>query len=268
MDDLTTRDERDTMDHPGTVDERPPAPSAPHRLRGPMLTDNDDMQTVLVVEDERDIRELLRRYLTRAGFSVIAASTGAEALLELEEGRPDLVLLDLGLPDIDGREVLGRATPDIPVIVLTARAGLPDRIAGLRAGADDYVVKPFSPTEVVLRVQAVLARRPFIRDVRVRSFDGGRLRIDQARHEATHDGEVLALTPSEWNLLVALTNTPGRLFSRHELIERVGGSAFEGYERAVDSHVKNLRHKLGPDGQHVVETVVGFGYRSGAHPDG
>ena len=228
--------------------------------------DNDDVRTVLVVEDERDIRELLRRYLARAGFSVCAASTGAQALLELEGTRPDLVLLDLGLPDIDGGEVLERATPGTPVIVLTARVGLPDRIAGLRAGADDYVVKPFSPTEVVLRVQAVLARTP-CGGVRERSFDGGRLRIDQARHEATHDGRLLSLTPSEWNLLVALTGTPGRLFSRHELIERVSGGAFEGYERAVDSHVKNLRHKLGPDGQHVVETVTGFGYRSGARPD-
>ncbi|HYN65246.1 MAG TPA: response regulator transcription factor [Ornithinibacter sp.] len=225
------------------------------------------MQTVLVVEDERDIRELLRRYLTRAGMVVLTAPTGAKALLELEQTRPDLVLLDLGLPDVDGIEILERATPAIPVIILTARAALPDRIAGLRAGADDYVVKPFSPTEVVLRVQAVLARRPFEGAGRVRSFDGGRLQIDQARHRAVLDGSVLSLTPSEWNLLVALTNTPGRVFSRHELVERIGGGAFEGYERAVDSHVKNLRHKLGTDGQHVVETVVGFGYRSGAHED-
>ena len=116
-------------------------------------------------------------------------------------------------------------------------------------------------------MQAVLARRPFGGGGRVRSFDGGRLRIDQARHEASHDGVVLALTPSEWNLLVALTSTTGRVFSRHELVERIGGSAFEGYERAVDSHVKNLRHKLGPDGPHVVETVVGFGYRCGARAD-
>ncbi len=193
--------------------------SASHLLRaGPSSGQNDGMQTVLVVEDERDIRELLCRYLVRAGLSVVAASTGSEALLELEEARPDLVLLDLGLPDIDGREILERATPTIPVIILTARAGLPDRIAGLRAGADDYVVKPFSPTEVVLRVQAVLARRPFDGGARVRSFDGGRLAIDQGRHEASHDGTVLLLTPSEWNLLVALTSTPGRLFSRHELV--------------------------------------------------
>ncbi len=258
------------MSDRATHQQHPQAVSATsHRRRtGPGRADTGDMQAVLVVEDERDIRELLRRYLVRAGLSVIVAATGSKALLELEESRPDLVLLDLGLPDIDGREVLFRATPDIPVIVLTARASLPDRIAGLRAGADDYVVKPFSPTEVVLRVQAVLARRYPDIGRRVRSFDGGRLRIDQARHEATHDGTVLVLTPSEWNLLVALTNTPGRVFSRHELVERIGGGAMDGYERVVDSHVKNLRHKFGPDGQHVVETVVGFGYRSGARVDG
>lgn len=222
---------------------------------------------MLVVEDERDIRELLRRYLERAGLAVLAAPTGAAALLELERGRPDLVLLDLGLPDIDGTEVLQRAAPGIPVIVLTARAGLPDRIAGLRAGADDYIVKPFSPTEVVLRVRAVLARTTGGAGAPSHSFDGGRLQVDVARHEATHDGTPLSLTPSEWNLLLTLTRAPGQVFSRHELIERIGGGAFEGYERAVDSHVKNLRHKLGSDGHHVIETVVGFGYRSGVHRD-
>ncbi|MCA1783529.1 MAG: response regulator transcription factor [Dermatophilaceae bacterium] len=231
-------------------------------------SDDGDMYTVLVVEDEREIRELLRRYLTRAGLSVLVAATGAEALLKLEEVRPDLVLLDLGLPDVDGTEILESAVPSTPVIVLTARAGLPDRIAGLRAGADDYVVKPFSPTEVVLRVQAVLARRGPSGPEAFRSFDGGRLRVDQQRHEASLDGVTLSLTPSEWTLLVTLTGAPGRVFSRHELVERIGGSTFEGYERTVDSHVKNLRHKLAPHAQHVVETVVGFGYRSGVRPDG
>ena len=242
--------------------------SASHSRPGAHATaDTGDMQTVLVVEDERDIRELLRRYLVRAGLSVVVASTGAEALLELEATPPNLVLLDLGLPDIDGSEILERAAPGIPVIVLTARAGLPDRIAGLRAGADDYVVKPFSPTEVVLRVKAVLARRPGGAQERAGAFDHGRLVVDPARHEARHDGVLLSLTPSEWNLLVTLTGAPGRVFSRHELVERTGGSLLDGYDRGVDSHVKNLRHKLGPDGQHIIETVVGFGYRLGARAD-
>ncbi len=242
--------------------------SASHRLRRCVdPADNEPMQTVLVVEDERDIRELLRRYLGRAGLAVIVAATGAEALLELEATQPDLVLLDLGLPDVDGVEILERAAPGIPVIVLTARAGVPDRIAGLRAGADDYVIKPFSPTEVILRVKAVLARRPCGGQPQARSFDHGRLRVDPVRHRACHDGVPLSLTPSEWNLLVTLTGTPGRVFSRHELVERIGGSLLDGYERGVDSHVKNLRHKLGPDGQHLIETVIGFGYRLGAQAD-
>ena len=226
------------------------------------------MQTVLVVEDERDIRELLRRYLERAGMAVLAAATGAEALDLLESDRPDLVLLDLGLPDIDGTEVLATARPDVPVVVLTARTDVADRIAGLRAGADDYVVKPFSPTEVVLRVQAVLGRRGPVRpSAGPRCFGGGVLCVDPARHEASIDGVPLHLTPSEWALLRALTSAPGRVYSRHELIERISGSTYEGYERAVDSHVKNLRHKLGERGPVVVETVLGFGYRLGLHAD-
>lgn len=247
------------------VNDRSPKPIS---LREPAdLRDNEIMHTVLVVEDEREIRELLRRYLTRAGMSVLVAGTGAEALRKLEEVRPHLVLLDLGLPDIDGVEVLETAAPHIPVIVLTARAGVPDRIAGLRAGADDYVVKPFSPTEVVLRVRAVLARRGPASTNNVRSLDGGRLRVDEQRHEASLDGVALSLTPSEWTLLVTLTSAPRRVFSRRELVERIDGTTFEGYERTVDSHVKNLRHKLAPEGQHIIETVVGFGYRSGVQPD-
>ncbi len=226
------------------------------------------MATVLVVEDERDIRELLCRYLERAGLAVLLAGTGAEALTALEQSHPDLVLLDLGLPDVDGNEVLEQARTHTPVIVLTARSTLPDRIAGLRAGADDYVVKPFSPTEVVLRVRAVLGRSGGSRHPGgPRSFGRGLLRIDQARHEASIDGSGLHLTPSEWSLLTALTSAPGRVYSRHELVERVGGSAWDGYERAVDTHVKNLRHKLGTRGGEVVETVVGFGYRLGLRAD-
>ncbi len=226
------------------------------------------MQTVLVVEDERDIRELLGRYLERAGLAVLMASTGAEALTCLENDHPDLVLLDLGLPDVDGSEVLVVARPDVPVIVLTARADVADRIAGLRAGADDYVVKPFSPTEVVLRVQAVLGRHGPSRDTAgPQRFGGGVLCVDPSRHEASIDGTPLHLTPSEWALLRALSSAPGRVYSRHELIERISGSTYEGYERAVDSHVKNLRHKLGDRGPQVVETVLGFGYRLGLRAD-
>jgi DNA-binding response OmpR family regulator len=233
---------------------------AAHSVRSP--AQNGDMRTVLVVEDERDIRELLRRYLERAGFSVLTAATGAEALHLVEEVQPDLLILDLGLPDIDGAEVLAAAARSTPTIVLTSRTAVADRIAGLRAGADDYVVKPFSPTEVVLRVQAVLARGPRTeRALGPRSFGDGRLVIDEAAHRVQLDGRHVHLTPHEWGILVALSGAPGRVLSRRELAAHAGGYPFEGDDRAVDSHVKNLRHKFGPDTGEVIETVLGFGYR-------
>ena len=226
------------------------------------------MPTVLVVEDERDIRDLLRRYLERAGHSVLSTGTGAEALRLLDDARPDLVLLDLGLPDVDGAEVLLAATArDVGVIVLTARSSVEDRIRGLQRGADDYVVKPFSPQEVVLRVGVVLGRRQVPVGSGVQSFGGGRLVIDLDRHEARLDERLLDLTPTEWGVLVTLTGSPGRVYSRAELINRVRGYEFAGYERTIDSHVKNLRRKLGDDGAVIVETVLGVGYRLGLDRD-
>ncbi len=225
---------------------------------------------VLVVEDERDIRELLRRYLERSGHSVMTTGSGAQALLALADQPPDLVLLDLGLPDIDGFDVLAAANrAGIAVIALTARSSVEDRIAGLSRGADDYVVKPFSPQEVVLRVAAVLGRNRSGRDdqVGIESFGGGRLRIDVGRHQATLDSEDLDLTPSEWGILVALAATPGRVYSRTELVNRARGYEYAGFERTVDSHVKNLRRKLGEAGPDVVETVLGVGYRLGLDRD-
>lgn len=220
------------------------------------------MPTVLVVEDERDIREVLRRYLERAGLSVLTTGSGAEALRLLETAPPDLVVLDLGLPDVDGTDVLKevRTLGHLPVIVLTARSTVEDRIHGLELGADDYVTKPFSPHEVVLRVQAVLQRAgggPT--DGGPITYGGGRLRIDEGRHEAWLDGRELELTPTEWGLLLAMASAPGRVYSRYELVNRVRGYEYAGYERTIDSHVKNLRRKLGaPD---VLETVLGVGYR-------
>jgi len=222
------------------------------------------MPSVLVVEDERDIREVLRRYLERAGLSVLTTGTGAEAIRLLTSAPPDLVLLDLGLPDVDGTDVLREihAAGRPPVLVLTARSTVDDRIHGLQLGADDYVTKPFSPAEVVLRVQAVLHRSggqpgpggPV-------TYGQGRLRIDEPRHEASLDGRSLDLTPTEWDLLAAVAAAPERVFSRYELVNRIRGYEYAGYERTIDSHVKNLRHKLGASGADVVETVLGVGYR-------
>jgi len=221
---------------------------------------------VLVVEDDRELRELVRRYLERAGHAVHTTGSGAEALSLLEAGGVGLVVLDLGLPDVDGLEVLAaaRQSREVPVVVLTARSQVEDRIDGLRRGADDYVTKPFSPTELVLRVQAVLHRIQGASGVaEAATFGGGRLRIDDPRHEAHLDGAELELTPTEWGLLTALAAAPGRVYSRYELVNRVRGYEFAGYERTIDSHVKNLRRKLGAAGGEIVETVLGVGYRLG-----
>jgi DNA-binding response OmpR family regulator len=226
------------------------------------------MATVLVVEDERDIRELLRRYLERAGHSVLTTGSGAEALMLLVDSAPDLVLLDLGLPDVDGFEVLQRATEiATPVIALTARSSVEDRIRGLERGADDYVTKPFSPQEVVLRVAAVLGRHSAAITSDVASFGNGRLLVDGGRHEASINGQSLDLTPSEWGVLTTLAGNPGRVYSRSELVNRIRGYEFAGYDRTIDSHVKNLRRKLGDDGAEIVVTVLGVGYRLGIDHD-
>ncbi|MFD8592407.1 response regulator transcription factor [Streptomyces sp. NPDC059637] len=240
--------------------------------------------TLLVVEDEKELRELLRRYLERAGYAVVTTASGAEAVRLLGAGGIDLAVLDLGLPDVDGTEVLREArrgggsdtagngtggAAGVPVVVLTARSAVEDRIRGLELGADDYVTKPFSPTEVVLRVQAVLnrARGTAGRASAVACYGGGRLCVDQERHRVSVDGEPVDLTPTEWGLLTALASVPGRVYSRYELVNRVRGYEFAGYERTIDSHVKNLRHKLGPAGAQVVETVLGVGYRLGLDRD-
>jgi DNA-binding response OmpR family regulator len=228
---------------------------------------------VLVVEDERKVRELLRRYLERAGLEVLTTESGAEALTLAAQARPDLVVLDLGLPDVPGDVVAVelRRTSGVPIVMLTARSGEEDRIRGLELGADDYVTKPFSPREVVLRVQAVLRRGAPERATSSRtSYGSGQLVIDEDRHEAFVRGRQVPLTPTEWGLLIALARFPGRVYSRLELINHVRGYEFEGYERTIDSHVKNLRRKLEADPQHprIVTTVLGTGYRLELERDG
>jgi len=223
--------------------------------------------TVLLVEDERKLRELVRSYLERAGFTVLSAGSGAEAITLATSAAPDLVILDLGLPDVSGETVAReiRAAGTIPILMLTAKAAEEDRIAGLELGADDYVTKPFSPRELVLRVQAILRRGSPAAKSGMTSYGAGTMIIDEPKHLVTVRGRRAELTPTEWGILVALATVPGRVYSRFELINRVRGYEFEGYERTVDSHVKNLRRKVeeDPASPQIVQTVLGGGYRLG-----
>ena len=227
--------------------------------------------TVLVVDDERKIRDLVRLYLEHEGYSVLVADTGRQALETVERAHPDLLVLDLMLPDLSGEEIARtlRCRSDVPIIMLTAKAAEEDRLNGFRIGADDYVTKPFSPRELVVRVGAVLRRSRGGSTLESASFDGGRLTINRAPREVVLDGEPVELTRSEFSLLLALASRPGRVLSRDELVPKVQGDGFEGRERTIDAHVKNLRRKLGDDPQHprYVMTVWGVGYKFGGERD-
>ena len=228
---------------------------------------------ILVVDDDREIVRLLRAYLEKDGYRVLSAEDGARALQLVRSEKPDLVLLDLMMPGRDGWEVtrIMRADPSLaqtPVIMLTARVEDQDKIVGLEIGADDYVVKPFNPREVLARVRAVL-RRSRGEPVMQKVIEVGRLRIDVDGHEVQVSGQTVRLTPTEFSLLEALAEQPGRALTRMELIEKGLGYGYEGLDRTMDSHVKNLRHKLdGPGGSgygaQLIETVFGVGYRLSA----
>jgi len=225
---------------------------------------------VLVVDDEPKIRDVVRAYLEREGYSVLEAGTAARAV-DLA-GRADLMILDLALPDQAGEQVARqvRSNGRLPIIMLTAKASEADRIRGLQLGADDYIVKPFSPREVVARVQAVLRRSAVETDrPRVACFAGGTLRIDWERREVLVDDAAAPLTRSEFDLLAVLAGRPGRVWSRPELLGRVQRDEVGVYERSVDVHVKNLRRKLGddPGAPRFVATVPGVGYKLVAHRD-
>jgi DNA-binding response OmpR family regulator len=229
--------------------------------------------TVLVVEDERKLRDFIRSYLERAGFTVLSTGSGAEAISMATAAAPDLVVLDLGLPDVPGETVARelRTMSAVPILMLTAKAAEEDRIRGLELGADDYVTKPFSPRELTLRVQAILRRGGAAAgDDGVTSYGGGDLVIDEPRRTVTVRGAPVALTPTEWGILGTLATVPGRVYSRFELINKVRGYEFEGYERTVDSHVKNLRRKIeeDPASPRIILTLLGGGYRLGLTRDG
>src|SRR3954451_11035095 len=206
------------------------------------------MKTIVVVEDELAIAELARDYLEHGAFRVRIEQTGKAALEAVRRDRPDLVVLDLGLPGIDGLDVLReiRRSSNVPVIILTARDDEVDKLLGLELGADDYLTKPFSPRELVARVRAVLRRADAGGDDRGDVVTVGDLRLDAGRRRVTVGGRAVDLTPTEFGLLETMARRPGRIFTRAQLLDALHGVADEAYERAVDSHVKNLRRKIEP----------------------
>lgn len=221
------------------------------------------MSKILVVDDELKIARLVRDYLVEAGFDVITASDGLGAIATARSARPDLIVLDIGLPGLDGLDVTRsiRKHSDTPIVMLTARSDETDRIIGLELGADDYVVKPFSPRELVARVKAVLRRT--MGRVTSDVLRVGDLEIDVSERSVVFAGDPVELTTTEFELLVVMAGQPGRVFTRAQLLDAVRGVSFESYERAVDSHIKNLRKKLEPDPRRhrVIRTVYGVGYK-------
>jgi DNA-binding response OmpR family regulator len=221
-------------------------------------------QSILVIDDEARIVKLVRDYLERAGFQVLTARDGETALQVARLERPDLIVLDLMLPGLDGLDVCRRLRQEsgVPIIMLTARVEEADRIVGLELGADDYVTKPFSPRELVARVRATL-RRANGQVGPATAIRVGDVELDTASLTATVAGQPVDLTATEFQLLAALARQPGRIFSREQLLEAIHGVAFDGYDRSVDSHVKNLRRKIEPNPHQprYIETVYGMGYR-------
>ena len=224
-----------------------------------------DAKKILLVEDEKAIRDAVAAYLEREGYWVVGVGDGQSAIEEFEKHQFDLVVLDLMLPKIPGERVCRtiRDTSDVPIIMLTAKGEIEDRIIGLELGADDYLIKPFSPRELVARVRALLRRAHIDSEPQREVFEYGDLTIDITGHKVLVKDEEVDLTASEFKLLTTLSRYPGRVYSRMELVEKVLGYDFEGYERTIDSHVKNLRAKIGdnPRNPKWLHTVHGVGYR-------
>ena len=226
--------------------------------------ENDAMKTVLVVEDELAIARLVRDYLQQAGFAVIQATDGVSALSLARSENPDMVVLDLGLPEMDGLDVTRnlRAASSVPIIILTARSEESDRIVGLELGADDYIVKPFSPKELVARVRAVLRRA----DATLGGGEvirAGSVTIDIPKMRVTVGDDDVDLTATEFQLLLTLARHPGRIYTRAQLLDALHGVSFESYERSVDAHIKNIRRKIESDPRRpqLVLTVYAVGYK-------
>ena len=223
------------------------------------------MKTILVVDDEPGIVTVVRDYLEHGGFAVLTAGDGPAGLRMARTQEPDLMVLDLGLPSLDGLDVIRelRRWSSMPIIVLTARGDEADRVVGLELGADDYLAKPFSPRELVARVRAVLRRSAAAAEPSDTIRPGGGVILDLARMALTIDGRVVTLTATEFQLLATMARQPGRVFTRSQLLDAVHGVAFEAYERAIDAHVKNIRRKIEPDPRapRYLQTIYGVGYR-------
>jgi two-component system alkaline phosphatase synthesis response regulator PhoP len=224
------------------------------------------MKTILVVDDEPKITKLLRDYLERAGYGIRTAMDGKTALATARTEKPDLVLLDLGLPRMDGLDVTRelRKLSNVPIIMLTARSEESDKLVGLELGADDYITKPFSPKEVVARVRAVFRRVENYSATGSETLRVADLTLDLPRMRVSAEGrEIQELTPSEFQILAEMARYPGRVFTRAQLLDALHGVAFESYERAIDAHIKNIRHKLEPNSSEprYVLTVYGVGYK-------
>jgi DNA-binding response OmpR family regulator len=224
-----------------------------------------DVRTILVVEDEMNIARLVRDYLEHAGFEVIVTGDGDSALASARGSKPDLMVLDLGLPGRDGLDVAReiRRTSNVPIVMLTARGDEADRVAGLELGADDYVVKPFSPKELVARVRAVLRRSDAASAGGLEVLRVADVEVDVPRMRVSVGGRPVEVTPTEFQLLATLVRQPGRVFTRGQLLDAIHGVSIESYERAIDAHVKNLRRKVEPEPgrPRYVLTVRGVGYR-------
>jgi two-component system OmpR family response regulator len=226
------------------------------------------MQPILVVEDDRKIAKVVKVYLEEAGYKVMHFEKGRDAIAAFLREKPLLVILDLMLPDMSGEEVcqeFKEGSDDTPVIMLTSKSSEEERVAGFALGADDYVVKPFSPRELVYRVKALLKRagKSDLRAEEPMSFNQGALVVDGQSYSVKKRGETVDITPTEFRVLFTLASAPGKVFSREELVDRALGYQFEGYERSIDAHIKNIRHKIEDDPKNpaLILTIYGVGYR-------